>query len=146
MRIYFDTCSLQRPLDERSHPRIVLETEAILALLALCEQGQADLIVSDVVVFESSKNPHPQKRQFVTEIINQAKDRLSLTDAVEKRATEFEQIGIKAVEALHLTIAEAGQVDYFCTCDDRFYRRALTLPNLEIKVRLPLELVQEVAK
>lgn len=70
MRIYFDTCSLQRPLDERSHTRIVLEAEAILALLAFCEQGHADLIVSDVVVYESSNNPHPQKRQFVTEVIN----------------------------------------------------------------------------
>jgi predicted nucleic acid-binding protein len=145
MRIYFDTCSLQRPLDERSQTRILLESEAILALLEFCEQGQADLIVSDVVVFESSNNPHPQKRQFVTELINQAKERLSLTEAIEKRATEFEQNGIKAVDALHLAVAEVGQVDYFCTCDDRFYRRALTLPDLAMKVRLPLELAQEIA-
>lgn len=26
---------------------------------------------------------------------------------------EFEQIGIKAVDALHLALAEAGEVDYF---------------------------------
>lgn len=144
MRIYFDTCSLQRPLDERSYPRITLEAEAILALLTHCEQGHAELIVSDVVLFESSKNPHPQKRQFVIEVFNQAKARLSLTDAVENRAAAFEQSGIKAVDALHLAIAEAGQVDYFCTCDDRFYRRALTLADLAIKVCLPLELVQEI--
>jgi predicted nucleic acid-binding protein len=144
MRIYFDTCSLQRPFDERSQPRITLEAEAMLALLAHCEQGHADLVVSDVVMFECRKNPHPQKRQFVTEIINQAKDRLSLTDAVENRATVFEQSGIKSIDALHLAIAEAGQVDYFCTCDDRFYRRALTLPDLAIQIRLPLELVQEI--
>lgn len=111
MRIYFDTCSLQRPLDERSQTRIVLEAEAILALLAFCEQGHADLIVSDMVVYESSNNPHPQKRQFVTEVINQAKEHLRLTDAIEQRAIDFEQIGIKAVDALHLALAEAGQVD-----------------------------------
>jgi predicted nucleic acid-binding protein len=144
MRIYFDTCSLQRPLDERSQPRITLEAEAMLALLAHCEQGHAALIVSDVVMFECSKNPHPQKRQFVIEIINQARERLPLTAAVENRATVFEQSGIKSIDALHLAIAEAGQVDYFCTCDDRFYRRALTLPDLAIQIRLPLELVQEI--
>ena len=145
MRIYFDTCSLQRPLDERNQTRIVLEAEAILALLAFCEQGYADLVVSDMVVYESSNNPHPQKRQFVAEIVNQAKEHLSLTVAIEQRATDFEQSGIKAIDALHLALAEAGQVDYFCTCDDRFYRRAITIVNLVPKVRRPLELAQEIA-
>jgi hypothetical protein len=51
MRLYFDTCSLQRPLDDRIQPRIVLEAEAMLALLAYCERGHADLIVSDSVPF-----------------------------------------------------------------------------------------------
>jgi len=95
MRLYFDTCSLQRPLDERSQTRIVLEAEAILAILALCEQGHIDLVVSDMVVYESSNNPHPQKRQFVMEVINQAKDHVSLSSAIEQRATTFEQGGIK---------------------------------------------------
>jgi hypothetical protein len=31
--------SLQRPLDERSHPRIVLETEAVLALVDRLNPG-----------------------------------------------------------------------------------------------------------
>lgn len=124
MRIYFDTCSLQRPLDERVQTRIILEAEAILALLAYCEQGHADLIVSDVVVYESNNNPHPQKRQFITGIINHAREHIALTATIEQRAIDFEQKGIKAIDALHLALAEAGQVDYFCTCDDRFYRRA----------------------
>ncbi len=145
MRLYFDTCSLQRPLDERIQTRIVLEAEAILAILALCEQGHIDLVVSDMVVYESSNNPHPQKRQFVTEVINQAKDHVSLSSAIEQRATIFEQGGIKAIDALHLALAEAGHVDYFCTCDDRFYRRAVLIPDLAIKVRRPLELAQEIA-
>ena len=145
MRLYFDTCSLQRPLDDRSHPRILLEAEAMLALLSYCQRGQADLIVSDMVVFESRNNPHPQKREFVTAIIEHADERVALTTAIEQRAITFEQRGIKAVDALHLALAEAAQVDYFCTCDDRFYRRALDLADLHIKVRRPLELAQEIA-
>jgi predicted nucleic acid-binding protein len=144
MRFYFDTCSLQRPLDERSHPRIVLEAEAMLALLSYCERGQADLIVSDMVVFESRNNPHPQKREFVTAILQQAHERVALTTAIEQRATTFEQRGIKAVDSLHLALAEAAQVDYFCTCDDRFYRRALGITDLQIKIRRPLDLAQEI--
>jgi predicted nucleic acid-binding protein len=145
MRLYFDTCSLQRPLDERSQTRIVLEAEAILALLTLCEHGQAELVVSDMVVYESNNNPHPQKRQFVMEVINHAKDHVSLSLAIEQRATSFEQGGVKPVDALHLALAEAAHVDYFCTCDDRFYRRAVMIPDLAVIVRQPLELVQELA-
>jgi predicted nucleic acid-binding protein len=145
MRLYFDTCSLQRPLDDRSHSRIVLEAEAMLALLSYCERGHADLIVSDMVVFESRNNPHPQKREFVTAILQQAHEQIALTDAIEQRATTFEQHGIKAVDALHLALAEAAQVDYFCTCDDRFYRRALALTDLRLQLRRPLDLAQEIA-
>jgi predicted nucleic acid-binding protein len=145
MRIYFDTCRLQRPLDDRSHPRIALEAEAILAMLALCEQGQADLVVSDMVLYESTNNPHPQKRQFIMEIIHNAKEHIALSPAIEQRATTFEQSGIKPVDAIHLALAEAAQVDYFCTCDDRFYRRAVQILDVTIHVRQPLTLAQEIA-
>lgn len=97
-----------------------------------------------MVVYESNNNPHPQKRQFVTEIINHAREHIAFTVTVEQRATELEQKGIKAIDALHFALAEAGQVDYFCTCDDHFYRRALTLPDVAIKVRQPLELALEI--
>ena len=33
MRIYFDTCILNRPLDNRSQLRVALEAEAILGIL-----------------------------------------------------------------------------------------------------------------
>ena len=35
-------CSLQRPLDTKTHLRISVEAEAILGVLALCESGEAD--------------------------------------------------------------------------------------------------------
>lgn len=33
MKIYLDTCSLQRPFDDRSQMRIALEAQAILEIL-----------------------------------------------------------------------------------------------------------------
>ena len=39
MKFYLDTCSLQRPLDDKSQLRIQLEAEAILAILMLCKDG-----------------------------------------------------------------------------------------------------------
>nr|VFJ58178.1 MAG: hypothetical protein BECKFM1743C_GA0114222_102182 [Candidatus Kentron sp. FM]VFJ73155.1 MAG: hypothetical protein BECKFM1743A_GA0114220_106963 [Candidatus Kentron sp. FM]VFK06200.1 MAG: hypothetical protein BECKFM1743B_GA0114221_1001213 [Candidatus Kentron sp. FM] len=39
MLIYLDACSIQRPLDDRSQPRINLEAEAIVTVLNLIESG-----------------------------------------------------------------------------------------------------------
>jgi hypothetical protein len=87
----------------------MLEAEAILAILTMCEQDKADLVVSDIIVFESNNNPNPQKRAFVTEILRQAKEYFSVSDAIEQRAIAFEQDGIKAMDALHLALAEAAK-------------------------------------
>jgi hypothetical protein len=49
VRIYLDMCSIQRRLDTKSHPRIAVEAEAILAILALCEAVQVELVGSEVL-------------------------------------------------------------------------------------------------
>ncbi len=49
MRIYLDMCSIQRPLDTKTQPRIAVEAEAILGVLMLCEAGQVDLMTSDTL-------------------------------------------------------------------------------------------------
>ena len=43
MKIYLDTCSLHRPLDSKTQIRIMLEAEAILGIIGLCETGQIEL-------------------------------------------------------------------------------------------------------
>ena len=143
MKIYFDTCTLQRPGDDRTQMRVSLEAEAILVLLSFCEQEKALLVVSDIIVFETNNNPNPQRQAFVNEIINEAAEHIELSDEIEQRAKHIERSGIKAIDALHLASAEVHGVDYFCTCDDRFYRRAKLLPGMRVKVCTPLELAQE---
>jgi predicted nucleic acid-binding protein len=144
MKVYFDTCTLQRPLDDRSQTRILLEADAIVALLGLCEKGTLQLITSEVVEYEIRNNPNQQKRTLAEKITQQATERITLSDEIEKLAQKYEQFGMKAIDALHLASAETGGVDYFCTCDDRLYRRAIQVPDLTVNVRMPLELAQEV--
>ena len=52
--IYLDTCSIQRPLDNKLQPRIFLEEEAILTVLSLVDAGELELLSSDVLNFEIS--------------------------------------------------------------------------------------------
>lgn len=142
--VYLDTCSLHRPLDDKTQVRIAVEAEAILAILSLCETDALSLISSAVVQFEVDRNPHPQRKAFVSAILAYAQHTIPLNEAVEQRAKELETAGFKALDALHLAAAEAGRVNYFCTCDDRLLKKAKTRADIAIKVVSPLERAQEV--
>jgi predicted nucleic acid-binding protein len=142
--VYLDTCSLHRPLDDKTQARIAVEAEAILAILSLCETGALSLVSSAVVQFEVERNPHPQRKAFVSGILAYAQHTIALTDAIEHRAKELEAAGFKPLDALHVAAAEAGQVNYFCTCDDRLLNKAKTRADIAVKVVSPLQLAQEV--
>jgi hypothetical protein len=73
MKIYLDMCSVQRPLDTKTQPRIAVEAEAILGILALCESGKAELVASKTLVFEAERNPHPVRKRYALEVLSKAK-------------------------------------------------------------------------
>ena len=144
MKIYFDTCSLHRPLDNKGPLRITLEAEAVLGVLAKCEEGSLMLVSSEVLLLEVDRNPQPQKRAYVSAILERAQVVVALDDEIEQRAKKLEQRGFKAFDALHLASAEAGGVDYFCTSDDRVLKKSRQQTDLSVKVVSPLELANEV--
>ena len=146
MKVYLDNCCLQRPLDDRSQVRIQLESEAVLAILALCEVQQVSLVSSDVLIFEIDRNPHPQRQTYAREALADAEIFVTVDSLVTQRAKALEGVGFKGADALHLACAEAAQVDYFCSCDDRLIRRAKTVQSLRVKVVSPLELAEEIVK
>jgi hypothetical protein len=49
MRIYLDSCSLQRPLDDQTQPRIRVETEAVLVILAAAQAGDIIMVNSEAL-------------------------------------------------------------------------------------------------
>lgn len=55
MIVYLDTCSIQRPFDDQTQPRIALEAEAVLELIQLIEQGDLDLLSSEVLLLETEQ-------------------------------------------------------------------------------------------
>jgi predicted nucleic acid-binding protein len=144
MRIYRDTCSLQRPLDSKTQIRIVLEAEAVLGVLTLCESGTVELVASDALLFETERNPNIDRREYALAALSQAKTFVALNEQVEKRAKELSSAGLWPLDALHLASAGAAQADYFCTCDDRLLRQAQGLAGLEVQVVSPIELVEAI--
>ncbi len=72
MKIYLDMCSIQRPLDTKTHPRIAVEAEAILGVLTLCEAGQVELLTSETLLFELERNPHPVRKTYALDVLDNA--------------------------------------------------------------------------
>ena len=146
MRVYLDTCSLQRPLDSKNQIRIALEAEAVLGLLLLHEAGQIELISSEALIFEVERNPDWARKEYELEVLSKAECLIAVNDHVENRARELGKEGIKALDALHVALAEEGREDNFCTCDDDFLKKANALKSLKPKVVAPIELIEEIEK
>ncbi|CAN5179314.1 PIN domain-containing protein [soil metagenome] len=146
MKIYLDNCSLQRPLDDQTQMRVENETEAIIEILTLCETGDLTLISSDVLQFEIKAILDLERRETSLGILRIARNKVLTDSKIERRAQEFVKVGIKSLDALHLASAEAGQADYFCTCDDKLLKKAKTISDLKIKAISPLELTEEILK
>lgn len=142
MRVYLDTCGIQRPLDTPTQTRIRLEGEAILGVLKRVEDEEVELVSSTVLELEISRNTLPARREHGEQVLSRAKSVVVVDDHIAERAREFVQHGVHAMDALHLASAERAQADYFCTCDNRFLRRAQALPDLRTTVVTPIELIE----
>jgi hypothetical protein len=101
MKVYLDTCCLHRPLDDRSQLRIRLEAEAVLGILMAVETGHVQLMSSEVLVFEVRMNPHPQKRAFVSAIIEAVHRRRGLTNRLRLGRFRCRMMGSK--HTMHFT-------------------------------------------
>ena len=146
MRIYFDTCCLQRPLDDQTQPRIRVETEAVFSLLAAAQAGDLALLGSEALEYEVSCIPDEARQIEVLDVLLLAAERIEVTGEVENLALSFEQQGVSAMDAIHLACASIAKADFFCTCDDKLLRKAQTLSGLGCKTISLLGLVPEVTK
>jgi len=143
MLVYLDSCSIQRPLDDRSQLRIAVESECVLGVLALVESRAISLASSEVLLFEIENNTNTFRRTHALEVLAHASTFIEITPAVEERGLELEERGLKPMDALHVACAVAAGADYFCTCDDAILRKTGDMADLGTTVVTPVELVKE---
>jgi len=143
MKVYLDTCSIHRPLDSKNQIRILLEADAVLGIISLCDAGQIELVSSEALFYEARRNPNPVRKQHALAVLEKANTVIYIDDIIEQRARLFVEVGIKPLDALHLASAEAAEVEYLCTCDDRFLKKARQQSDLSVKVVSPVTLIEE---
>jgi hypothetical protein len=83
MRIYLDCCCLQRPFDDKSHPKIAVEAEAVLVILSLCESNSMTLVSSDALLFEIGRIPDQGRKEDAMAIVYVAKEYIVLSQEIE---------------------------------------------------------------
>ncbi len=146
MNVYFDTSCFGRPFDDPSISRNDDEGKAILAMLEMVERGELSLTVSDVVFEEIGQTPDDTLRQQLSDVAGLANDIISVSKRIRERGIGLQRLGFKPFDALHIAAAEAARVDYLCTADDRFRKRASKLPDIRVRVVSITELHEELRR
>ncbi len=146
-KLYMDVCCLNRAFDDWSQPRVRIEAEAILELLANCQPEQDSLISSSALEAEIDQTPDPLRRKRVRASLDIAQSRVVVNAAIVARAQEIATLGCKSFDALHIACAEFGQADVFLTTDDRLLRKAQANPSfLQVRVANPVTWLIEISE
>ena len=146
MRIYLDACCLQRPFDDQTQPRIRVEAEAVLAILAAVQAGDVTLVTSEALEFEIGRIPDEQGRSEALAMLSLASERRVIEAKDEAAANALVASGFSAMDALHVALASRATVDYFATTEDKLLRRAASSSALACQPIALLSLVSEVNK
>ena len=145
MRIYLDTCALNRLTDDQSQMRVRSEAEAIELFFLHLLAGEVAWIASSVLEAEIRRNRDVQCREEALGMLSFVSEFHRPNAEVADRARFLNSLGYGKFDALHLAIAEHVKVDLLLTTDDRFLRQAgRGLGNPLIQVANPLDYVQEV--
>ena len=145
MRLYIDLSCFNRPFDDQGQERIRLETEAIMAALTRIVEGKDTLLWSWEMSFENDKHPKPDRRDEIAVWEARSERSIGLSDRLEERARQIAQMGIPALDAVHLASAEECGADIVLTCDDILIRRSPRL-GLASRVLNPVAYFEEVTR
>lgn len=146
--LYLDMNIYNRPFDDQSQMRIRLETMAITMIFTLIERGSFSAKWSFVLDYENSRNPFPERRAFVQQLVQACDSNVEPDESIKELARRLaEDHEVRGRDALHLACAEQSGCDYLVTCDDRLIRQARQLRQmgaLTLQVLNPIDLLREV--
>lgn len=145
MRIYLDVCCLNRPFDDHTQDKIRLESEAVVTILAHIAEKKWQMIGSEIMAFEISRTPDPDRRRKVMILTQLATESIKTNTQIRTRAKTIQEFGIKAIDALHIACAEQGKVEVFLTTDDLLLKICQQKQDgIQVKVTNPLTWLMEV--
>ncbi len=145
MKIYLDTCCLNRLSDRQIQERVRQETEAVNIMLSNFRTKRWHWISSSILQFEINQNPDLDQRVSLTTLLQLGHQTIFVGSEEILRGEELEGLGFKELDALHIACAESGNADILLTTDDRMLRRAKRYrAQLRVRVENPYIWLQEI--
>ncbi|MBU3968051.1 MAG: PIN domain-containing protein [Euryarchaeota archaeon] len=145
MRLYMDVCCLNRPFDDQSQDRIRIESEAIMAILNKC-LNEWTLVGSEAIDYEIFKIPDDERKKGVKVLAAISRDKVTVDESILRRASELENIGLKALDALHIACAEKS-VEVILSTDDEIVKKVKANNNIvKVRVENPVRWLMEVTE
>jgi len=143
--IYLDVCCLNRPFDNQQQERVRLESEAVLLILARCQQRDWNLLGSEAILAEIAQTPNLERQTQLSALAGLAIAQIAIDQSIEVRAASFIAEGFAVFDGLHLACAESGRANVLLTTDDRLLRRAMRRADiLQVSVANPVQWLLEV--
>ena len=132
MRVYLDTCCLNRPFDDQSLLIIRLETEAILDIQEKIKSGHLSFGWSYILDFENNANPFEERRAQIQRWKEVADSFVTETEQILINMNELTRIGFKPLDALHVACAVSLQCKYFLTVDKGILKKTMRYSEIII--------------
>jgi hypothetical protein len=130
--LYLDICCFNRPFDDQSQVRILLETEAKLAIQERIQSGTLQLAWSYMMDYENEANPFMERKLSISNWRNIAIVDISSSIDLIARARRINEIGFKAKDSLHIACAMKAGCAIFLTTDTGILKRSALISGLEI--------------
>ena len=132
MLIYLDNCCFNRPFDDQSQVRILLETEAKLAVQDRIRNGKLRLVWSYMMDFENDANPFEDRRASILRWRSLASVDISESDDLITRAEALGDLGFKPKDAIHISCAIQAGCGIFLITDIGIVKKAGLVAELVI--------------
>jgi len=148
-----DTNVYCRPFDDQSDRRIRKESDAFVEIADAALRGKIVIVIvsSDYVKFEIEriadslkwKDVRGFERTLASVNVASSKQIISLARKISAKC------GLNPLDALHVSAACLGRVDWFLTCDDEILQKGWCIEELateegyRLKVRNPIDYLKE---
>jgi predicted nucleic acid-binding protein len=120
-----------------------METEAIVGILKRCAKKEWELVGSDIIELELSKNPDIHKSKKALQLHEGSSVKIKYNMDIKNRAEHFREFGAKNFDSIHLAMAEYAGVYVFLTTDIRLLNSAKRM-DTKMRVLNPLNFYMEV--
>ena len=142
MKLYLDNCMFNRPFDDQSNLKVLLESEAKLKIQEDIRSGVYELIWSYILDYENNKNPFTERKEQIGKWKLYAKIDVEEDEAILNLANSVNKLGLKKFDSLHIACAIKANANYFLTTDIGIIRKANLIKNIEIKD--PIDFIREI--